>query len=195
MTPVFKILKLKTRSRFPAIFLPGYFSGWLMVIVAGFFLSGCQGVDNNRIPNYPVNISLSDAGLWNTYGVSGFGSHRNFIYSPSGGSQPSGFAYKAGSATGFGGVLLIEGVDPMSAVSAYPLAYDLSCPVERSATIRVFVENETYMAVCPQCNSVYDVTMGGGAPVSGEAATGKYKYALKSYRVTPSGNGGYFISN
>lgn len=156
---------------------------------------GCRGVDNERIPNMPVNVSLADPGLWNTYGVSGFGSHRNFIFSPSGISQPSGFSYKSNSATGFGGILLIEGVDPMSAITATPLAYDLSCPVERKPDIRVAVENETYMAVCPECKSVYDVTIGSGAPISGEAATGKYKYALKSYRVIPGPSGGYFITN
>lgn len=158
-------------------------------------LQGCKGIDNERIPNMAVNISLSDAGMWNSYGVSGFGSHRNFIYSPSGGSQPSGFPYKYGSATGFGGVLLIEGLDPYNNLGAYPLAYDLACPVERRADIRVKIDNENYVAVCPECKSIYDVTMAAGAPISGEAATGKYKYALKSYRVIPSGQGGYIIIN
>lgn len=141
-----------------------------------------------------VNISLSDPGVWNTYGVSGFGSNREFIFTPTE-HRPSGFPYKTGSATGFGGVLLIEGVDPYSAVTATPLAYDLACPVEKNAKIRVKIENETYMAVCSQCNSVYDVTMGAGAPISGEAFTGKHKYALKSYQVIPSGIGGYYIVN
>ena len=170
---------------------------WAVVftVTALLLLCGCDSVDNQRIPNMPVNVSLSDPGLWNTYGVAGFGSHRNFIYSPSGGSQPANFPYKSNSATGFGGVLLIEGVDPLSAVTAAPLAYDLSCPVERKANIRVYVENETYMAVCPECNSVYDVTMGGGVPVAGEAFTGKYKYALKAYRVIPASTGGYLITN
>ncbi|MCH5239704.1 MAG: hypothetical protein J1F38_05735 [Muribaculaceae bacterium] len=152
-------------------------------------------MDDNRIPNMPVNISLAGAGLWNTFGVSGFGSHRNFIYNPLGVSQPSNFAFPGNSATGFGGVLLIEGVDPFSAITAAPLAYDLACPVERNPQIRVEVENETYMAVCKECNSVYDVTVANGAPISGEAATGKYKYALKSYRVIPSPSGGYLITN
>lgn len=168
--------------------------GCILIIPVLLLLASCQGVDNERIPNMPVNISMSDPGVWNTYGVSGFGSHKDFILA-TGITLPSGFPYKSGSATGFGGVLLIEGVDPLSAVTAAPLAYDLSCPVERSASIRVQVENETYMAVCPQCNSVYDVTMGNGAPISGEAATGKYKYALKSYKVLASGSGGYYITN
>lgn len=163
--------------------------------VAGLMMTACQSIDDERIPNMPVNISLSDPGVWNTYGVSGFGSHRNFIYNSKGASQPAGFAYKSTSATGFGGVLLIEGVDPLLAVTAAPLAYDLACPVERNPQIRVEVENETYMAVCPECRSIYDVTVAHGAPISGEAATGKYKYGLKSYRVLASGYGGYIISN
>ena len=155
----------------------------------------CQSLDDERIPNMLVNISLGDPGLWNTYGVSGFGSNRNFIYSPTGISQPVGFSYKTGSATGFGGVLLIEGVDPFSSVTAAPLAYDLACPVERKADIRVSIDPDTYLAVCKQCNSVYDVTIQHGAPVSGIALTGKNKYALKSYNCIPGGNGGYYITN
>lgn len=158
-------------------------------------LPSCQSVDNNRIPNMAVNISLGDAGLWNTYGVSGFGSNRNFIYNAGGASQPAGFTYKYGSATGFGGVLLIEGINAFNPSIATPLAYDLACPVERIATVRVYIDSDTYVAVCSQCHSTYDVTMGAGAPLSGEAATGKYKYALKSYNVIPTGNGGYYITN
>ena len=166
-----------------------------MAIMAVFTLMSCQSVDNNRIPNMAVNISLADAGIWNTYGVSGFGNSRNFIYNMNGSSQPSGFPYKYGSATGFGGVLLIEGIDAMNPAVAAPLAYDLACPVERKATVRVHIDRETYVAVCDECHSTYDVTMASGAPLSGEAATGKYKYALRQYKVVASGSGGYYITN
>lgn len=165
------------------------------VLIGLLILCSCQSVDNERIPNMAVNISLADAGVWNTYGVSGFGSSRNFIYNPSGASQPLGFPYKYGSATGFGGVLLIEGIDVFNPTMAAPLAYDLACPVERKADIRVHIDNDTYVAVCNQCHSTYDVTMGYGAPLSGEALTGKYKYALKQYKVVPTANGGYYIAN
>lgn len=171
-------------------------TGILISIVSTFlFLQSCQSVDNNRIPNMAVNISLSDAGVWNTFGVAGFGSSRNFILNPSGASQPAGFSYKYGSATGYGGVLLIEGIDANNPMLSTPLAYDLACPVERKPNIRVAIDQDTYVAVCPECRSTYDVTMASGAPLSGEAATGKYKYALKKYRVIPSGAGGYFITN
>ena len=33
----------------------------------------CGSVDSQRIPALNVNIDLSNAGLWNTYGVSGCG--------------------------------------------------------------------------------------------------------------------------
>lgn len=155
----------------------------------------CQTIDDERIPNVLVNISLADAGLWNTYGVSGFGSNNSFIFNSSGSSQPAGFPYKSVSGTGFGGVLLIEGMDPFTSITGVPLAYDLSCPVERKIDVRVKIDPDTYFAVCPNCHSTYDVTMQRGAPVSGEAATGKHKYGLKFYQCIPSGQGGYYITN
>lgn len=163
---------------------------FVLVTLCGF--PGCNEVDDERIPNMPVNISIADAGMWNTYGVAGFGTHREFIISA---HIPASFPYSTKNATGFGGVLLIEGLDPFTGNSSVPMAYDLACPVERKSDVRVSVSNDTYMAICPQCGSSYDVTMQRGAPVGGVAATGKYKYALKSYSCLPSGTGGYYITN
>ena len=171
------------------------FLRYITILFGIFFFTSCQSVDNERIPNMAVYLSLADAGIWNTYGVAGFGSNRNFIYNPAGNSQPTGFPYKYGNATGFGGVLLIEGIDAFNPQLAVPLAYDLACPVERNANVRVHIDNDTYVAVCNECHSTYDVTMANGAPISGEAYSGKYKYALRQYRVIPSGSGGYIIAN
>lgn len=167
-----------------------YFIGVVLVFLS-LSVSGCKSdVDDERIPNVVVNVALDNPGLWNSYGVSGFGIHRNFIL----GYEPAGFHYKSGSATGYGGVLLIGGLDSYSGAGTYPLAYDLSCPVERKPDIRVRI-NGDYNAVCPECKSAYDVTMGGGVPIKGEAASGKYKYSLKTYRVIPASGGGYYITN
>lgn len=166
----------------------------LLTLFFLYLLPGCDTVEDDRIPNYPVSIQIDNAGLWNTYGVSGFGSHRSFILS-NGTRLPSGFPYTSSSATGFGGVLLIEGLDPFSGNSSLPLAYDLACPVERQPTVRVEIETENYMAVCPVCGSVFDVTMQRGAPISGMAATGETKYALKSYNCVAGSSGGYVITN
>lgn len=165
-----------------------------VLLAATAFLSGCHSVDDDRIPTYAVAINLSDIGSWNTYGVAGFGDHRRFILT-TGLREPAGFPYSQQSATGYGGVLLISGMDPFTTATDLPLAYDLSCPVEVKPDIRVEIEGDLYEAVCPVCGSHYDVTMGGGAPLSGPAATGDYRYGLRRYRCIPSGNGGYIITN
>ena len=153
---------------------------------------GCESVDDQRIPNMPVNISIANAGLWNSYGVSGYGTNRNFIVTK---RIPSGFPYASNSASGFGGVLLIEGLDPFMGNTSMPLAYDLACPVERNPETRVSVDPDSYLAKCPVCGSTYDVTMQKGAATAGPAATGNYRYALKSYYCIESGYGGYLITN
>ncbi len=166
----------------------------VMACVAAVLLSGCQSVDSERIPSLPVNIALTDISLWNTYGVTGFGQARNFILSK-GEREPVGFPYSQTAATGYGGVLLIEGMDPYAMATSVPLAYDLSCPVEKKADIRVIVDSDSFEAICPKCGSHYDVTMGGGAPLSGPAAAPSARYGLRRYRCLPSGNGGYIITN
>ncbi len=82
-------------------------------LVGTMIMNSCHEVDDDRIPQMPVNINLGDAGIWNVYGVSGFGLSRNFIMGVSP-SQPEGFHYSADSRTGYGGVLLIGGMDPYS---------------------------------------------------------------------------------
>ncbi len=157
-------------------------------------LAGCDSVDENRIPAYAVSINLAGAGMWNSYGVAGFGSHRNFIKTTSL-REPANFPYSATSATGFGGVLLINGMDVFTTEADVPLAYDLSCPVEAKSDVRVRIEGDEYDAVCPVCGSRYDVVTGGGGPLSGPAAQGDRKYALRRYRCLPATDGGYLITN
>lgn len=156
--------------------------------------SSCNAVDDDRIPSLPVNIDLQGAGMWNSYGVSGVGISRNFI-NFQGERSPAGFPYNANTYVGFGGVLLIGGIDPFTAEPNVPLAYDLSCPVERSQTVRVSIDADNLEAVCKVCGSRYDVITAGGAPVGGTALTGKYKYGLRRYVCQPAQNGGYIIHN
>ena len=132
--------------------------------------------------------------MWNTYGVSGVGISRDFI-NFQGERTPDGFPYTANTHVGFGGVLLIGGVDPFTSAPNVPLAYDLSCPVERSQTVRVRVDAATMEAVCPKCGSRYDVVIAGGSPVAGPALTGEYKYGLRRYVCDPGQGGGYVIHN
>ena len=157
-------------------------------------VSSCNQVDDDRIPSLPVYINLSGAGMWNSYGVAGVGISRSFI-NWQGVVSPSNFPFNANTYVGFGGVLLIGGIDPFTSETNVPLAYDLSCPVECSQTVRVAVNQENLEAVCPVCGSHYDVITAGGSPVSGPALTGKYKYGLRRYVCDPAQGGGYIIHN
>ncbi|MDE7348025.1 MAG: hypothetical protein K2N48_14940 [Muribaculaceae bacterium] len=157
-------------------------------------LLSCNQVDDDRIPSLPVYIDISNVGMWNTYGVSGVGISRNFI-NWQGTVSPAGFPYTANTYVGFGGVLLIGGVDPFTSEPNVPLAYDLSCPVERSQTVRVAVNADNLEAVCHVCGSRYDVVTAGGAPVGGPALTGDTKYGLRRYVCQPGQGGGYIIHN
>lgn len=163
----------------------------LMVLLSA--VSSCNQVDDDRIPSLPVYINLSGAGMWNSYGVSGVGISRNFI-NWQGVVSPSGFPFNANTYVGFGGVLLIGGIDPFTSDPNVPLAYDLSCPVECSQTVRVAIDQDNLEAVCPVCGSHYNVVTAGGSPVAGPALTGKYKYGLRRYVCDP-GQGGYIIHN
>lgn len=159
-------------------------------------LSACETVIDDRIPRMPVSIDLSNTGVWNSYGVAGFGDFNYFVLINGSPTEPAGFPYKNSAATGYGGVLLIEGMDPFSLETSTPLAYDLSCPVERSRTVRVAVHpDRNYIAICPVCHSEYDVTMAGGAPLAGPAATGKHKYGLRRYYCRKTTLGGYYITD
>lgn len=160
----------------------------LTALVAIVGLTGCNTNDDERIPNMAVSINLSEAGLWNRFGVSGFGIPQYFIKAL---REPAGFHYLERSMTGYGGVLLINGFDYRINEVA-PLSYDLSCPVERKPDIRVKVDPDSFEAICPVCGSIYDVTMGSGAPISGPAATDHY--SLRQYKCIPSGQG-YMIIN
>ena len=145
-------------------------------------LGGCDHIDNKTVPRFTVRIDLGNYAMWSTYGVNGMGQYRIFNRDK---HLPSNFPYNVNTFTGYGGVLLIMGMDG-------PLAYDLACPVEISQNVILSINNENFEAVCPRCNSHFDPLMGAGGPVSGVAINNKV--GMRQYRVTPSG-GGFVISN
>ena len=161
----------------------------LLPAAAVMLAAGCHGIDDERIPAMPVAINLADAGLWNVYGVKTLGEYNEFIKPL---NIPAGFFYGDNTYTGFGGVLLIGGMDPFDPTTFSPLAYDLSCPVECKRDIRVRIDEEQrYEAVCPVCGSHYDVFQSYGAPLSGKAA--EIGYGLTTYMVGSGPNGEYRV--
>lgn len=146
-------------------------------------LAACHHVDNKRTPPAAVWIPFINYSVWETYGVSGSYTYRYFI--PSEG-LPRNFSYTAIMKTGFGGVLLVADAHGV------PLAYDLSCPYENRADVRVAIDEEQrYEAVCPRCGSHYDVFQSYGAPLSGPAA--RDGYGLTTYLVGAGPNGEYRV--
>ena len=144
-------------------------------------LSSCHHIDNHRLPVSYVNISFRSVGEWDIYGVAGAGQYRRFILPE---KIPSGFPYTAMSATGLGGVLLC------TTYLGTPVAYDLACPVECRANVRVFI-NDDNEAECPVCHSRYDVFEKLGYPVAGKAA--EDGFGLEVYRVGPGAQGEYML--
>lgn len=155
-------------------------------------LSSCNTIDDDRIPSMPVNINLSTPDLWVTYGVQGYGSYRYFIAAL---RQPRNFPFTNNTTTGYGGVLLVSGVNPFTQDAGVPMAYDLSCPVECKPDVRVEMQNDDgfEIAVCPVCGSHYDVIERGGSPISGPAAS--RRLGLRRYECRESAYGGYLIVN
>lgn len=141
-------------------------------------LFSCHTVDDDRIPYAPVRIPFATDAVWEVYGVPGALQHRRFILAE---GIPQGYPYTSLCYTGFGGVLLCGDIH------GNPVAYDLSCPVERSRSVLIIVDEEKNNAFCPHCHSVYDVFSNFGVPIAGEAA--EKGYALRRYVVTPGQQG------
>lgn len=161
----------------------------MLLLMAVCLFASCDSVDNNVLPSYTVRLDLSTAALWNTYGVSGVGSYRIFSREK---RLPANFPYNANTYTGFGGVLLVMGLDAVTASYA-PLAFDAACPVERRADITLSIDPSTLDAVCPTCGSHYNVLTGSGGPISGTALT--KKMGLTPYKCRQNANGGYTITS
>lgn len=156
-----------------------------IVVIAA--LGSCESVDDERIPPVAVRVELDNQGLWDTYGVHGYGDYKYFIREE---KIPSNYTYTDLTMTGFGGVLLICGNSGGDYNS--PLAYDLACPVEAKYNVRLQIDKSTFEAYCPKCGSRFDVCENYGLPISGDAKS--RNFGMKQYRVTPAQLGGYVIT-
>lgn len=157
-------------------FFKTIFSAMAIALSAMAFTS-CHHLDNHRLHVGYVNLTFLTQGDWTVYGVSGAGQWKRFIISE---RIPSNFPYTALMSTGVGGILLC------TTYTAEPVAYDLACPVECRADVRVFV-NEDNEAECPKCHSRYDIFESLGHPIAGPAA--EDGFGLQIYRVGPGPRG------
>ena len=137
--------------------------------------TGCDHIDDSRIPAFPVNVTFRGQQVWDVYGVHGALDHRRFIKDL---NEPAGFYYVVSDCTGFGGLLLV------CDVYGTPQVYDLACPVEMQRDVRVFI-NKNNEAECPKCHSIYAVFENYGMPLSGRAADNHW--GLTRYRIGTNG--------
>lgn len=150
--------------------LPLFFAALVVAILS----TGCEKINNDRIPPVETNLIFYSIGDWHQYGVAGAGEYRQFIKQN---GIPAGYPYKVSEATGFGGILIV--CDP----NGEYYAYDLACPVECRPEVRVQPDNNNPLAgmvKCPKCGSVYNLFAMGTA-AEGEAV--KAKYGLRSYFI------------
>jgi hypothetical protein len=144
-------------------------------------LGSCKHIDSNRLPVSYVNLVFYTQADWVTHGVSGAGQWKQFILEK---HIPSNFFYTASSYTGLGGILLC------TTYAGEIAAYDLACPVECRADVRVAINDDNY-AECPRCHSQYDVFSLAGGPISGTAA--QEGYGLQRYSAGSGPSGEYMV--
>ena len=136
-----------------------FFTAIIAVMLLAMF-SSCDHINSKAVPSFIVRIDLGNLAMWNTYGVNGMGDYRIFSREK---NLPANFPYNVNTYTGYGGVLLMMGMDQ-------PLAYDLSCPVEISPTVTLSINADNFEAVCPKCGSRFNPLTGFGGPVAGVAS-------------------------
>lgn len=171
------MLRVALRHIFSLTFLPA-------LLIAGLATLSCSRIDDNRLPPVNVNIVFTTDGMWQVYGVGGALEWKRFIKSSTE-AVPSNFPYTISSYTGFGGILLVGDL------YGNPIAYDLACPYEARADIRITVDPEANNASCPVCHSVYDIFGGNGRPIGGPAAD--RGYGLTRYKVYSGGDMNYKV--
>jgi nitrite reductase/ring-hydroxylating ferredoxin subunit len=143
----------------------------LCCLIALLGLSACDKGYVSSIPNYPVYLELDlnyeDKDL------------QKFPYAKL--LTPTNIS-QDGELTGFGGVWVYHNFDAATGRDVF-YAFDAACPYEASRTIRVEMDDVFMYAVCPKCQSKYDLYSGYANPVAGPG-----RERLKPYTVTTVGN-------
>ncbi|MFA6999361.1 MAG: hypothetical protein WC198_09400 [Victivallaceae bacterium] len=127
-------------------------------------ISGCEDNYISSIPNYPVSLELNLTASYPTFKDNPY----QFLV-----FEKPRYDYEY---LGYGGILVVCGFGSDRPYEYY--AYDLACPHEADAKIKV-TPNSNGQAVCNTCGSVYDIVNGFGIPIDDSPA----REPLKRYKT------------
>jgi len=145
---------------------------FLLILILGVITSSCEGPYISPIPDYPVSMSLNLTASYPTFKNS---ANQYLIF-----TKP----ITATDRIGYGGLLVCTGVMMDDYGNSLYFAYDLACPHEADATIRVAPLGDRLGEVkCPECGTVYNAGYGFGEPLSGPS-----KHPLKRYKTMLHGD-------
>ena len=117
--------------------------------IVSFLFLGCgKEEENDVIPVYPVNFKINLKGVDAVLKTQG--SHRDYVK----GTYP----VLAGESLGYGGLIVVNSIYATNVPDLF--AFDLSCPNEKAANIRV-KGSDNGTAKCEKCGKVYDLMANG----------------------------------
>lgn len=134
------------------------FSRWQLAILVATFLFACREEPENYFPYSPVRYELNLVA--NQYQA---------LRTPGGivAIQTSELAF---AQIGLGGLIIVRDLIVPNSFHVY----DLACPVEKTRSILLQIVDDE--AICPICNSHYDLLLGNGAPIQGVARRPLQRY-------------------
>lgn len=127
----------------------------------------CSKTEHSYFPIWKVSLELDLT--FEDKELNGIGNYKTYIR----GKTPGIGAMEY---TGLGGILV-----RCNGINEYR-AYDLACPYEKNATVRIEVDELGISAICPKCGSTFNLVDGPGILIQGPADRG-----LKQYQTALSG--------
>ncbi len=148
-----------------------YLKNIFVVLSLSVLILSCEDPNQSRIPYTPVRLDLNLTAQYPTF---------TNVYDTLVFTAPR-FGYVGQDYIGYGGILVTVGIGNNG--SQY-YAYDLCCPYEVDAKIRVYPDPTGRYAVCKVCGSEFYIADGWG-----RVSKGPSKWSLKRYTASKYING------
>lgn len=138
----------------------------LIIGLLMFVISSCGKEEERDIisgyPNFRIDLNNLDADLRTSGNIKTFTKPRLMNES-----------------VGYSGLIVVSNIIQENGVVSLS-AFDLCCPNEKIREITVVPSTSDGTAICPKCNSVFDLYSGIGNVKSGPSKTGLQRYRVRS---------------